>query len=150
MPTSAGAWGVGGEGDGDAELEGELDDGGTGIDFFAIFAQAGGVELHGQAAAFGRFQKAAEERSAVLLRIKAEFLAEVGVGDDVEQTGFGGHGKALEVNSPNFHRVAVFPLGNLAGVVQVPGFGDIMHGANEVVPWMPCGEVAYPIFAAGQ
>ena len=79
-----GGVGVGGEGDGNTESEGELDDGGTGIDFFAIFAQAGGVEFHSEAVAFGRLQKAGEEGSAVLLRIKAKFLAEVCMGDDVE------------------------------------------------------------------
>src|ERR1035441_5666674 len=88
---------LGAERDGHAELGGEVDNAGAGIDFPAILAQAGGFDFARGAPPFGRVQEAGEERRAILPGVDGEFLAQVGVADDVKETGFGGLGQALEV-----------------------------------------------------
>src|ERR1017187_9276053 len=123
--------GIGAERDGHAELGGEVDNAGAGVDFPAILAQAVGVELDREAPAFGRLQEVSEERRAILPGINGEFLAQVGVADDVKETGFGGLGEALEVGGPDFHRLASLPLGDLGRVIDGPGVGDVMHGSDE-------------------
>ena len=82
--------GVGAEADGDAELRSEVDDARAGVDFAAFLPEAGGVEFDHQSAAFGGLQESREQGRAVLLGVKGEFLAQVGVADDVKEAGFSG------------------------------------------------------------
>ena len=142
--------GVGAEADGDAELRGKVDDAGAGVDFPAILAEAGGIELDGKAAALDSVQETGEQGRAVLPGDKGKLLAEVGVADDVKEAGLGGQGQAFEVGGPNLHRLTLLPLGDLGGVVNGPGLGDVMDGADEVIPGVTVGEVPNPVFAAGQ
>ena len=141
-PHFAGRVRIRSEGDRHAHLRRQNDDLSTRIDFFAVFAQSGGVEFHGHIFSFGGFEKAFEERRAILRRIEAEFLAQVSVRDGFEKPGFGRQGKPLEVSAPDFIRIALFPFRDFFWVVQVPGVRNVMHRADEVIPRMPRGEVA--------
>ena len=141
---------VGAEGDGDAEAVGGVEEGGVRVNLTAVFAQAGGVELDGGACLLRSGEEAFVEGGAVLLRSVAEFLGEIGVADDFEEAARGGHCQSLEINRPHFEGVATIPLGEFGGVVHIPRIGDVMNGADEVIPRMTCGEFADPLFVAGQ
>ena len=70
----AGRMCVGTESDRHASFVGQSKNRWSRINFFAIFAQAGGVQFHGHVMALCRLQKAGVKRRVILLRIKQNFL----------------------------------------------------------------------------
>ena len=141
--------GVGSERDRHLALAGALEQQLGGVDFAAILPETGGVEFDGHTGGLRRPQKCIVERGAILFRADAEFLGEIGVADDIEETRGGGLGQGAEIDGPDFEGIVLAPFRELAGVVDGPVFGDVMDGADEVIPGMAGGEVADPILLAG-
>ncbi len=76
---------VGSESQRDLFLSGHLKNPAAWIHLLAGLSQASGIDLNGHIMPFGCDQKALEERSTILLRIKAEFLGEIGMADDLKK-----------------------------------------------------------------
>src|SRR6185295_1643929 len=69
--------------------------------------------------------------------------------DSIEELGFGSHGQAFKVGGPHFERITVAPFGKLFWIVEVPGTGNVMDRADEIIPGMAGGKMANPVFVAG-
>src|SRR5262249_48324679 len=138
------------EGDGNVVMPRKLEQFRAGINFAAILAQAGGVQFDGTTRSGSGGDELFVQRTAILFRTGAEFFWQVRVADDFEQPGFGRLGKTLEVNGPDFKRIAFFPFRELGGVVDVPRVRDIMHGTDEIIPRVPRRQFANPLFLAWQ
>ena len=141
---------VRGKSDGHTHLPGQSHDLRTGIDFPAILAQAGGVEFEGDPFLPRRLEKAGEQRRAIPRWVIAKFLAQIGVGNGFEQSRGGRHRESLEVSGPDLEGVAGLPFRDFFGIIEVPRIGDIMDGADQVVPRMPRRQLANPLFVPGQ
>ena len=99
----------------------------AGINLFAIFAQASGVEFDGAVMLLGCGEEAFVKWRAILRRTMAEFFRQVGVTDDLKQAGFRRACEQIKVNRPDFKRVALLPLGKFVGIINRPTFGDIVN-----------------------
>src|SRR5262249_15898271 len=102
--------GVGSERDWNVSLRGQLQKSAARINLPAILSQAAGVEFDRDVFCPHDIEKPDEQRSAIFFRIITEFLAQIGVADNVEQSGLCGHGQPLEVSSPDLDRIAALPL----------------------------------------
>lgn len=89
-------------------------------------------------------------RHEIGFRDKPEFLAEINMAYYVEQAGTGSLAEPIEVCGPNLGGVSVVPCADFGGVVDVPPGLDVMHRADQVIPFVPVGKVANPILMAGQ
>ena len=72
---------------GHTHLRGHVEDGLAWIEFFAVFAKASGVNFDGDVVDGAGLEEFSEECATVFFRIKAKFLGEVGVADDLEEPG---------------------------------------------------------------
>jgi hypothetical protein len=99
MPTSPGAWASEPNVIGDVWLW-RFRGSGAGIDFLAIFPQAGGVQVRWRSRIFRAGVEKFFVRAACnpAVGADAEFFRQVGVADDFKQPGFGRAGEPVEIN----------------------------------------------------
>ncbi len=149
-PDLGGGVGVGAEGDGQVVLVGEFEQWAAGVDFAAVFAEAARVEFDGHAAALGGGEEVAEQFWEVGFGVVPELLGEIEVAEDVEVAGLDCVGEALDIAAPDAIGVLVLPLGDHGWVVDGPVIGDVMDGADEVIPRVAGGQVLDPVVEVGQ
>ena len=102
--------GVGAEGDGDLAAGGQFQKGAAGVNFAAILAQPGRVQLDGHVGFGGAVQEPFEERRAILRGVNFEFFRQIRVADDLEKPGFRRLSQPVEINRPDLKWVASFPI----------------------------------------
>src|SRR5262245_24842800 len=127
---------IGTERDGDAFLECELENSAAGIDFFAILAQAGRVEVQRAAALLRRDHELLVQRRVIAGRLVTKFLRQIRVADDVKKTGLRRHGQTLDVRGPDLPRITIFLSLDFFRVIVLYTVEDVLHGAVEVLSWI--------------
>src|SRR5439155_24697872 len=113
-------------------------------------SKARGAEIQGAPFLPRRLGKTRERRRTIPSWVIAKLLAQVGVGNSFEQPRGGRHRESLEVSGPDVEGVAGLPFRDFFGIIEVPRIGDIMDGADQVVPRMPRRQLANPLFVPGQ
>ena len=120
QPDFARGMGVRTEGDRHPGFVGHREDLPARIDLPAVFPQAGGVQFDA-AVGLGRcFQEVAEQRGTIAFRDEAELLRQVGVSNDLEQSGRCCPGQGLEILGPDLISPPFLPVGYILGIVDVP------------------------------